>query len=382
MALDCTKFQMDISKLAGKILENFQVVADLSLLSVFGHQGAINCPTMTKINRGSKDSLLSICTKFGGFLQIFTFFLHVLRYPFETWHMHLICGTMTHLDRGNYCGLKLTDQVMKLLEWVLDYDIHDMMNINEMQFGFVPGRGTTDAIFIVCQLQKKYQSPQTNICTWPSLTYESLWSCASGCWVPVSARFQEPSSWSWAHPLCPHGQMTMTLHIYRPRQFQWTWFGVNQPSVCWVLVSARFQEPLLLCPWACPLCPHGQITMTLHIYRPRQLRWVGVNRSSGYWVMASAKFGPENRRMERRMDGQRKREHSIVPFFPPERMGTTKGNSLRKAILCSKWILHHYQSLGHCVIKEPLYIPAAVSGSWLSRQPLVTFLSPVGAGLH
>ena len=31
-----------------------------------------------------------------------------------------------------------------------------MVNINEIQFGFLPGRGTTDAIFIVRQLQEKY----------------------------------------------------------------------------------------------------------------------------------------------------------------------------------------------------------------------------------
>jgi len=33
-----------------------------------------------------------------------------------------------------------------------------MVNINEMQFGFVPGRGTTDAIFIARQLQEKYHA--------------------------------------------------------------------------------------------------------------------------------------------------------------------------------------------------------------------------------
>ena len=41
---------------------------------------------------------------------------------------------------------------MKLLEWVLDFYIRKMVNIDEMQLGFVPGRGTTDAIFIVHQL--------------------------------------------------------------------------------------------------------------------------------------------------------------------------------------------------------------------------------------
>ena len=31
-----------------------------------------------------------------------------------------------------------------------------MVNINEMQFSFVAGRDTNDAIFVVCQLQEKY----------------------------------------------------------------------------------------------------------------------------------------------------------------------------------------------------------------------------------
>ena len=60
------------------------------------------------------------------------------------------------LNWGNYCGLKLTDQVKKLVEKVLDFYIPKMVNTNEMQFGFVSGRRATDAIFIVCQLQKKY----------------------------------------------------------------------------------------------------------------------------------------------------------------------------------------------------------------------------------
>ena len=58
------------------------------------------------------------------------------------------------LDYGNYRGLNLTDWAMKLLEWVLDFYICEMVNIDEMQFGSVAGRGTTDAIFVVCRLHK------------------------------------------------------------------------------------------------------------------------------------------------------------------------------------------------------------------------------------
>ena len=60
------------------------------------------------------------------------------------------------LDRGNYLGLKLTDQVMKLLERIVAVFIREMVNIDEMQFGFVPGKGTTDAISVVRQVQEKY----------------------------------------------------------------------------------------------------------------------------------------------------------------------------------------------------------------------------------
>ena len=56
------------------------------------------------------------------------------------------------LTCGNYHNLKLTDQVMKLLKRVLDSSIHQMVNIDEMPYAFVPGRGTTDAIFTIRQL--------------------------------------------------------------------------------------------------------------------------------------------------------------------------------------------------------------------------------------
>ena len=59
------------------------------------------------------------------------------------------------LERGNYRGLKLTEQVMKILERIVDSLIRQLVSIDDSQFGFVPGRGTTDAIFVVRQLQEK-----------------------------------------------------------------------------------------------------------------------------------------------------------------------------------------------------------------------------------
>ena len=47
------------------------------------------------------------------------------------------------LERGNYRGLKLTEQVMKILERIADGLIREVVSIDNSQFGFVPGRGTT-----------------------------------------------------------------------------------------------------------------------------------------------------------------------------------------------------------------------------------------------
>ena len=41
---------------------------------------------------------------------------------------------------------------MKCLEGVLEPAIRKMVDIDKLQFGFVPGGGTTDAIFIARQL--------------------------------------------------------------------------------------------------------------------------------------------------------------------------------------------------------------------------------------
>ena len=60
------------------------------------------------------------------------------------------------LNRGNYRGLKLIEQVMKVLERVVEGLIRQRVEIDEMQCGFMSGRGTTDAIFIVGQLQEKH----------------------------------------------------------------------------------------------------------------------------------------------------------------------------------------------------------------------------------
>ena len=59
------------------------------------------------------------------------------------------------MNRGNFRGFNLIEQVMKVLEHVVEGLIRQRVEMDEMQCGFMSGLGTTDPIFIVRQLQEK-----------------------------------------------------------------------------------------------------------------------------------------------------------------------------------------------------------------------------------
>ena len=52
--------------------------------------------------------------------------------------------------------IKLIDHVMKVLERLVEKKVKSKGTLDSMQFGFTSGEGTTDAIFIVRQMQEKY----------------------------------------------------------------------------------------------------------------------------------------------------------------------------------------------------------------------------------
>ena len=57
-------------------------------------------------------------------------------------------------DCGNYRGIKLMSHTMKIWERINDRRLIEETTIGDEQFGFMPGRGTTDAIFAVRQLME------------------------------------------------------------------------------------------------------------------------------------------------------------------------------------------------------------------------------------
>ena len=56
---------------------------------------------------------------------------------------------------GSYKEVKLLEHAMKIVERVLERQIQTLINLNEMQLGFMPRKGTVDAIFIV-KMQEEY----------------------------------------------------------------------------------------------------------------------------------------------------------------------------------------------------------------------------------
>ena len=52
-----------------------------------------------------------------------------------------------------YRRMKLLEQAMKIVEKVLKRRLWCMVKVDEMQFGFMPGKGMIDAAFILRRLQ-------------------------------------------------------------------------------------------------------------------------------------------------------------------------------------------------------------------------------------
>ena len=65
-------------------------------------------------------------------------------------------GKGNSLEGANSRGLKLTDQFLNIAQRTIEKLIRKGTEIDEMQFGFIPGCGTTNVTFIFRQLQKKH----------------------------------------------------------------------------------------------------------------------------------------------------------------------------------------------------------------------------------
>ena len=63
-------------------------------------------------------------------------------------------GKRDVMSFGACRGVKLLEHAMKIVERVLEKRIRCLVNMNKMQFGFMPGRGTIDALFILHRISR------------------------------------------------------------------------------------------------------------------------------------------------------------------------------------------------------------------------------------
>ena len=60
------------------------------------------------------------------------------------------------IDCASYRGVKLLEHGMKVVERLLEKRLRRLVKVDQMQFGFMPGKSTVDAIFILRRMQESY----------------------------------------------------------------------------------------------------------------------------------------------------------------------------------------------------------------------------------
>ena len=65
-------------------------------------------------------------------------------------------GKDNSLEKGNYRGLSLIDQLLELAERINEKPIRQQVDVDEMQFGFTTECRTKTTIFFLRQIQDKY----------------------------------------------------------------------------------------------------------------------------------------------------------------------------------------------------------------------------------
>ena len=58
-------------------------------------------------------------------------------------------GKGDSMECGSFRGIKLLEHAMKVVERIFEHRIRQQIDVDDMQFGIMKGKGTTDSIFTV-----------------------------------------------------------------------------------------------------------------------------------------------------------------------------------------------------------------------------------------
>ena len=85
----------------------------------------------------------------------------------DDWDMGVVVpivkGKGEALNCESYVGGYLLEDALKIVENVLEKIIRKLVNVDEMQFGIMPRKGTADAVFILGRLQDEYIDKESKL---------------------------------------------------------------------------------------------------------------------------------------------------------------------------------------------------------------------------
>ena len=67
------------------------------------------------------------------------------------------------LNCGSYRGIKLVEHAMKIVKRILEKRLRDIVNPDELQFGFMPGKETIDTLFVLKKTKEEYREKEKSL---------------------------------------------------------------------------------------------------------------------------------------------------------------------------------------------------------------------------
>jgi len=96
----------------------------------------------------------------GWLIELFNVILRTTKMPRE-WRFSTVISLYKNKgdiqDFNNYRGIKLLSRTMKLWERKIERRLWKNISISENQFGFIPGKSTTEVIYLLRRLMGLYR---------------------------------------------------------------------------------------------------------------------------------------------------------------------------------------------------------------------------------
>ena len=84
----------------------------------------------------------------------------------DSWRMSDLISIYKGKDNVRSCesyqNIKLLEHGIKVIKRICEKRLRKVVKLEEMQMGFMPKRGTIDAIFVIRQILKKYEAAGRN----------------------------------------------------------------------------------------------------------------------------------------------------------------------------------------------------------------------------